>query len=1010
MKKNNKFVYSLYTLLVCAIFYLAFSFVFNKNSVELVNKEVNIALNSKYQIEIKDDKNYSKYEYISSDTKILEVSSTGLVTPKSGGTATITVKKGRSSDSVRVNISSDTIDLSKNQINLSVSQTYDLKKLINNYSSEKNYKFKTISNNIINVSDNGVVTGISKGNDNVFVSLNNGYSTTISITVVESNLDPENIIINKKNIKLRVGENTKLTTSFVPRNVNNKKITFLSSNPNVITVDSTGKITAKKVGKSTVTATTYNNKTSSIDVSVISALKKEKRNTVSEIKRIETDTTNIELNIGDSTFIKVFFVPNKVKSKKLKWSTNNKKVAVVTNGIVKGVKEGNAVITVKTENKKIVRINVKVNKKLVYPTSIQVNKKLLDLEIGKSEKINAKIYPEDANDKTIIWSSSDKTIADVNNGVITAKGVGKAIISAKTSNSFISLITVNVVSKIILPSKISMEKPNIDVNIGENKRISVSFEPSNVTNKNLTWSSSNTKIVNVKNGVITGIRKGSAVVTATSINGISARTTINVKEVYTKGIGLNYTSKNLNVGEVFKLNASITPENVSNKNISWSSSNTKILVVKDGVVTAKKAGSAIITAKSSNGKTATCKINVTEVAVENVILSKEELTLLAGDTEKIYTIISPVNASNKSVTWTSSNTKIAIVKNGVIKGVKEGSAIITAKSNNGKKASLEVKVSKGIVNPSGIKLNKKTGTLLSTQNLTLTATVFPSNATDKTVMWTSDDNDIAVVIDGKVYARKSGKTKIKAITSVNNKVAEFTLIVKPINVLLIGSNQTYLNPDNYPSVYDELVNIFKNAGYSANIKKSSVTLTSLYEKYSGKCINKCDKKDSIRNKALISARKVITGSKYDVVIFQEDPDVINKNVSYSKSVKALKSLVLKKSPKAKIYLRENYYYKKNLDNGLNSQKKINQNSLKAANANKLSLIRDGEAFIEYYNTYKSSDLYLDNINPSNKGSYLVAMCNFYTITKSKYFKTPYYGKLSKEDAVKIQDIVYKTCE
>lgn len=1008
MKKNNKLIYSLYVLLVLAIIYLAFSFVFNEKRIELVNKEANIALNSKYQIEIKDDKDYSKYEFVSSDNKIVEVSSTGLVTPKSGGSATITVKKGKSSDTVVVNVSSNTIEISKNHLKLGVSQTYDLKELISNYSFENKYIYKVTNSNILRVNNNGIVTALSKGNGKVNISLDNGYSVNIDINIVENSIDLESILINKRNINLRVGGSTYLTLSFAPRNSNNKSVVWTSSNPQVVTVDKNGKIIAKKVGIVTITATSYNNKTDSIDVRVTSAIKKSKKKT-NEIKRIESDTSNVDINVGDSVKVKVTLIPSKVKDKKLKWATSNKKVAIVKNGIIKAVGEGSAVIVAKTSNKKTIKVKVKVNKKIVYPLSVIVNKKSLDLEIGKKDKIIAKVIPDDANDKTITWSSSDNSIVSVNNGEIVANKVGNAIITAKTSNSFVSLIAVNVVDKIVLPSKITIEKPNVNLNVGENKRINVTFEPSDVTNKGLKWNSSNTKVVIITNGVLTGIRKGTAIISATTINGITTKTTVNVSEIKASGIGLNQTSKYLNIGETFKLNASIIPENVSNKNIIWSSSNPKVALVKDGVVFAKKAGGTIISAKTSNGKVASCKVIVTEVAVENILLSKNEVSLGVLDTEKVYSIISPVNASNKNVVWTSSNSKVAIVKNGVIKALKEGSAIITAKSNNGKKATLVVKVSKGIVNPKSIKLNKKTGALLSTQNLKLTATISPSDATDKTILWVSDDNDIAVVIDGVVYARKAGKTKIKAI-SVNNKIAEFTLIVKPINILLVGSNQTYLNPENYPSVYNELINIYKNAGYSANIKKSSVYYTSLYEKAAGKCVNKCNKKDNDKNKALNKAKKVITSTKFDVVILQEDPDVILKSKDYLKSVKTIKSLILKKNPKTKVYLRENYYYKKNLEKGILDQKKINQISAKISNNSKTTLIKDGEAFIEYFNTYNSKDLYLDNINPSDKGAYLIAMCSFYSTVKSKYFKNPYYGKLSKEDAIKLQDIVYKTCE
>ena len=172
-------------------------------------------------------------------------------------------------------------------------------------------------------------------------------------------------------------------------------------------------------------------------------------------------------------------------------------------------------------------------------------------------------------------------------------------------------------AKPVAVSKVKLSNTNVKLIIGYTMQLSLSITPSNATNKNVTWSSSNTSVVTVtQGGLIKAIKEGTATITVTSNNGKKATCKVTVsKPIAVNKITLNKSSMNLNSGSSGKLNVTISPTNATNKYISWRSSNTNVASVdQNGLVIAKTAGTAVITATSSNGKTATCNVKVKNVA------------------------------------------------------------------------------------------------------------------------------------------------------------------------------------------------------------------------------------------------------------------------------------------------------------------------------------------------------------------------------------------------------------
>ncbi len=224
--------------------------------------------------------------------------------------------------------------------------------------------------------------------------------------------------------------------------------------------------------------------------------------------------------------------------------------------------------------------------------------------------------------------------------------------------------------------------------------------------------------------------------------------------VKVSAITLNKKEVTVKPGKTFGLKAVVTPSNATNKAVSYSSSNTKVATVSaNGTITGKAIGTATITvkAKDGSGKKATCKVKVAGIQ-----LSKKELSLQKGQT---HTLKATVVGSNKPVRWTTSDKKVATVSNGKVTAKGVGTAVITASTTDGLKATVKIVVKQNKVEK--IQLSAKSITLLPKQTKQLKATVLPSTAQNKAVSYSSSNKRVATVsATGKITAKAPGITTI----------------------------------------------------------------------------------------------------------------------------------------------------------------------------------------------------------------------------------------------------------
>ena len=245
---------------------------------------------------------------------------------------------------------------------------------------------------------------------------------------------------------------------------------------------------------------------------------------------------------------------------------------------------------------------------------------------------------------------------------------------------------------------ISLDKASLAVTVDSSVQLNASVEPENAQNKTVYWESSNPAVASVSAGLVTAKSKGTAIITArTDDGGYTATCTVIVSQPVT-GISLNQSSISIIKGKTYQLSASIQPSGASNRNVTWSSSNSNIATVSSsGKVSAKAAGTATITVTTKDGsKTAKCTVTVKNepIKVTGVSLNRSQITLFAGKSENLTAAVKPSNAANKGITWQSSNTNVATVDSGGrITARAEGTATITVKTNdNGKTAKCTVTV------------------------------------------------------------------------------------------------------------------------------------------------------------------------------------------------------------------------------------------------------------------------------------------------------------------------------
>lgn len=463
-----------------------------------------------------------------------------------------------------------------------------------------------------------------------------------------------------------------------------------------------GEVTAVAPGTAVITATTVDGGyTATCTVTVLSGAFV----AVTGVG-LSASSITIQLDLLHFPVLNVTVQPEDATNKNVSWSSSDESVAHVeavsfNQCYLVPEGEGTATITATTEDGGYTATcEVTVERS----TGIWLDVEYVDLLLGNQFTITATVMTADGTNPGLVWSSSNESVVAITNvlentATIQGNKTGTATITAATEDgSYTDACTVTVR---VPATGITIATESLSLPIGDSFTLEASVQPSNATNQNIMWSSSNTHVATVSSdGIVTATGDGTATITAKTEDGSFTATCEVTVTVPVTAVVITNSMLSLHEGETFTIEASVRPTYATNKNIIWSSSDPSVatvsssgatgseVLIQHGLVTAVGGGTATITATSEDGGVATiCEVTVTVpvISVTGVTLDKTNLSLARDETSTLTATVQPDDATNKNIIWSSSNTAVAEVsENGLVTAINLGQTLIRATTEDGR--------------------------------------------------------------------------------------------------------------------------------------------------------------------------------------------------------------------------------------------------------------------------------------------------------------------------------------
>ncbi|GAB6394959.1 MAG: Ig-like domain-containing protein [Bacteroidales bacterium] len=622
----------------------------------------------------------------------------------------------------------------------------------------------------------GKVTALTKDTARIVVTAADGAKTdTVTIKVYEVPVERIDIADKEKleADSLQVGKKWTLTVETTPEKANATGYSWRSLNGAIATVDGNGTVTAVSPGDARI-AVFYSGNTALRDTVTI-------RVYTVEVTGVEITYAADEapLNIRETLQLDAAVEPANATDKRLTWSSGDDAVATVdASGKVTGVSAGETYIyATTTEGGHKDSIKVTVYKVDVEDVAIAGRPSGDALQIGYTRQLRATLTPANASDTAVVWESGDTTIAKVDaSGLVTALSAGQTTIAVTTrdgniTDSFTLTVYAVAVSSVTIAGKAAIKADSLG--LGATLQLTATVLPANATNKAITWSSGAEAVATVsEEGKVTALTKGATYIYVTTADG-GKKDSVAIK-VYTipvRSVSLTAGADSLALGATLQLAATILPEGVNEAYETDYTSNAPgvATVAQDGKVTGVSVGEAQISVTVRSGgaeykDALTLKVYTIPVSVT---IAAGPHTLATGTTLQLSATVSPANATDKRLTWSSGDAGIATVNAaGLVTGISAGETYIYVTAvASGLKDSVTVTVYRIHVESVTIDGATEIIDLYTGDRLGLTATVTPANATDKAITWTSGDAGIAAVdAAGEVTAISAGETFIYVTT------------------------------------------------------------------------------------------------------------------------------------------------------------------------------------------------------------------------------------------------------
>lgn len=742
------------------------------------------------------------YQWSSNNEQCVSVTENGLVkgikATQEDAVITVSLKQSngtikRATCKVKVVETASSITLDQTDVSMEIGAKTTITANFNPDRSEAPINWVSTDTEVASINVSGdnksiVVTANKAGTATIVAMNKDNYVTAYCKITVLSPIRTLTLDETQLTVKLSQ-EIVRLKYTYGPTDATSKELEWASSDTSIATVDETGLVTLKKAGVTIITVSPAYNVTPPIMAQCIITVQQ-------SAEGLQLSPGEVTLNVGEKQQLNYNFIPESATSTVTTWTSFNEKIAVVSSsGEITAIAPGETYIVGRTEEGYVATAYIKV---LQAATDISLESKNITLYTGEKHLLAYSLQPANATSQVTFelidpTGNSSKIVKVTSDGEITALAAGEVDILAKTEEGNTTSCHIVVLQSAqgvsILPEEISLK-------VGEDKTITPTLNPFNATSV-ITWLSFDESIVKVdKNGTVTGVSVGQAYIIVKTQEGHMAKCLVNVWQA-SEGFTLDEDEIIVELGSKIQVKYTTKPANAI-VNLKWLSTNDAIVKVnKNGVVEGVSIGTTVIVATDENGNQDTCKVTVIQKPTS--ISVPASVRVKVGSTLKLNVTLIPENTTEKKLTWSTANDRIATISNGVISGKKKGYTVITVKTSNHLTETIFVEVYE-YKEVTGVSINPTKKTITKGRTYQLQASVKPSNASNKAVKWKSSNSSIVSVSStGKIKGLKGGVATITCTSAEKSYKATCTVTVveKATSIKLNVTSKTLVSGKKY---------------------------------------------------------------------------------------------------------------------------------------------------------------------------------------------------------------------
>ena len=490
-----------------------------------------------------------------------------------------------------------------------------------NPEAEGKLTYTAVNPKAVSVSEDGTIRALKKGKSTVKATLKTekrSWTAAVTVNVLRPVTD---VTLNTTQMKvfqptddtvagllrqeteydvivIPAGKSVDLSATCTPSDASSKKVVYASSDEGIL-----------KIGKSSAKAV----QAGECDLTVSSASNPDVKETYHVL--VTQPVTKISVSapegktvaVGGTLQLEPAIEPSTASIQLVEWSSKNEKIATVDeNGVVTGRKRGNTSIQVKAADGsgKSASISVTVAQLV---TGISIQETEVNLANGQQSYVHATVYPSDANEKGVVWSSSDQTVATVTqSGQVKGIGRGECVIIAtsKSNPDVTAEVNVNVVQRV---TAITFPEGPVSLPVRTTAQLTWQVAPADATIQDVVFTSSNKNIATVdENGLVTGLSRGSATITATATDGSRKKGQVRVTVIQpVEAVSIQYQVYHVQLEGSLNIKAIVSPSNANNKNVHFTMGDEYIATVSDsgsiGRVRGWHTGTTTITGVTEDG-------------------------------------------------------------------------------------------------------------------------------------------------------------------------------------------------------------------------------------------------------------------------------------------------------------------------------------------------------------------------------------------------------------------------